>query len=549
MTPPPPFAEGRRIVGFGRIAAGGLMVAVLVYGYALRIAAGEANPFDYLGYFTNLTSLLSAVVLIVAGVLAAGGRRIPDALTAARAVATACLLIVAVVYNVIVPGTGSAPPAVSLALHGLFPLLVALDWLLVGDRDPLPWRRLWIVLPYPVLWLAVVRVRGVTDGWVPYGFLLPTRGVGPLLATVAGLLAALLAAAVLVWAASRFRGAVPWRGAPVRGRAPFAVTVLVGIPFAVALVWPQAYGMQRMLGVAQPLAFRGWLALGLAALAAVAAAVAMLRRRWAVAAGLAVVLTAAALGNGAVLLARGIDGTPTGGGELTVAVWNTRGGAATPASIARLVSETGAVVVSLPETDAQAAAQVVALLAGQGRRMSADTVFGDSTIPTSVLIDESLGDYRRDEAAGSTPGLPSGVWRAVDGRGPTIVAAHPLPPLPADMDGWRTGLEWIAARCDEPGVIIAGDLNATVDHLAGQGRDGGLIGECRDTAAAAGAAGAGTWPTSLPPALSAPIDHVLAGPAWRVRSVEVLTAFDDAGSDHRPIVARLDAARVSGGAE
>nr|WP_314844312.1 hypothetical protein [uncultured Microbacterium sp.] len=49
----------------------------------------------------------------------------------------------------------------------------------------------------------VVLVRGATDGWVPYGFLLPERGFASLAATVAALLVALLAAAAAVWGLSR----------------------------------------------------------------------------------------------------------------------------------------------------------------------------------------------------------------------------------------------------------------------------------------------------------------------------------------------------------
>lgn len=53
---------------------------------------------------------------------------------------------------------------------------------------------------------------------------------------------------------------------------------------------------------------------------------------------------------------------------------------------------------------------------------------------------------------------------------------------------------WIADLCGDGEVIVAGDLNATVDHLAGLGVDGGSIGGCRDAAAEAGSAAAGTWP-------------------------------------------------------
>ncbi|MBN9612807.1 MAG: Pr6Pr family membrane protein, partial [Actinobacteria bacterium] len=94
-------------------------------------------------------------------------------------------------------------PWVSAILHIAFPALVLLDWLAFAPSAPPRWRELWAILPYPLLWLAVVLMRGATDGWVPYGFLLPERGPASLLAHIAGLLAALLVAGALVWAAAR----------------------------------------------------------------------------------------------------------------------------------------------------------------------------------------------------------------------------------------------------------------------------------------------------------------------------------------------------------
>lgn len=328
---------------------------------------------------------------------------------------------------------------------------------------------------------------------------------------------------------------------PKARRTALFVTLVVGVLLVAPIVWPQLVGAQRLQGVAQLIPFRGILALGFAALAVVAGLVAVLRRRWGVAAGLAIVLAVASLGNGAVLVVRGA-GAPAADGELVVVAWNTYGGGASPASIARLVRETGADVVSLPETDADAAAEVVGILSRDGIRMTPSTLEadpGDDPVPTTLLVSESMGAYVRDLSAGSTPGVPSGVFRPVRGEGPTLVAAHPLPPLPLIMADWTEGMDWVAAQCASPDVILAGDLNSTLDHLSGLGRNGGTVGECRDAAAEAGAAAVGTWPVRLPTALAAPIDHVLVGSAWEVRGFEVRTDFDDAGSDHRPVVATL----------
>lgn len=329
---------------------------------------------------------------------------------------------------------------------------------------------------------------------------------------------------------------------PVR----LAVTAVLAALAAVLLVWPQALGLQRSLIVAQLVAFRVPVALTLGVGAVVCAIVAWRTRAWGIAAALAVVLAVAGVASGAVVGVRSAGGVVSAGAaadRVSVLAWNTQGGAVAPEAVARAVSDAGADIVSLPETDDVAVQEIARLLAAGGRPMAAFTTFGQtgySEIPTSVLVSESLGEYRVDEAAGSTPGLPSVVLRPVGGTGPTIVAAHPFPPLPWAMSTWRSGLDWVADRCDAPDVIVAGDLNATVDHLSGLGADGVLIGSCTDAALAGGAAAVGTWPASVPPWLASPIDHVLVGSAWTVREARVITSLDDAGSDHRPLLAVLD---------
>lgn len=192
-----------RIPALVRVLVGAAVIGILGYTFVRGIPARGANLFDYFGFFTNLTSLLTAVVLIAAGTLAFRGRRSPDWITSVRAVAVASMLVVGLVYNLIVPGTGTAPVWVSIGLHVVLPIVLLLDWTLVPDRPALPWSRLCIVLPYPLVWLIVVLVRGATDGWVPYGFLLPDRGALALAGTVLALLCTLLASGAAVWALSR----------------------------------------------------------------------------------------------------------------------------------------------------------------------------------------------------------------------------------------------------------------------------------------------------------------------------------------------------------
>jgi hypothetical protein len=90
-----------------------------------------------------------SAVLITTGIVTALQRQEPSWLTSLRGMATSYLIVVAVVYNALVPGTGTAPPWISHVLHIIVPAYAVLDWVLVNDRPALAWRRLWILLPYP----------------------------------------------------------------------------------------------------------------------------------------------------------------------------------------------------------------------------------------------------------------------------------------------------------------------------------------------------------------------------------------------------------------
>ncbi|MFF8817981.1 Pr6Pr family membrane protein [Leucobacter sp. NPDC015123] len=197
----------RPAVSWARLLFGAVLLAVLGYTYVLGVPSDGPNPFNFFGYFTNLTNLITGLTFIVTGALGRRGAVLPPTLHLLRGAAVAYMLVVGVIYNTLIPGTGTAPPWVSLLLHAIAPAVVLLDWLFVGDRHRLPWRSLWVIFPYPVIWLAVVLVRGVTDGWVPYGFLLPSHGAAYVLAHIAGLLLALTLAGALVWLCARTPGA------------------------------------------------------------------------------------------------------------------------------------------------------------------------------------------------------------------------------------------------------------------------------------------------------------------------------------------------------
>lgn len=310
--------------------------------------------------------------------------------------------------------------------------------------------------------------------------------------------------------------------------------------------WPQLLGWERLPVVAQLVSLRGLAVLVGAGVVILFTLISLLTpslRRFAGSVALLVLVFCAV--TVAVLSTRGF-GDPAlqtaAPGDVTVLSWNTLGDAPGAERIAALAAEVEADIVVLPETSAETAEITAAILTDGGRPMqplylSLDDISKART--TAVLISADLGEYMRDDAVGTTETLPSLVAIPLDGRGPTIVAAHPVAPVPGEMAAWRSGLEWLADRCTGQNVILAGDLNSTLDHYTGLGADGGDIGACHDAARATGNAAVGTWPTSFPQLLGAPIDHVMATSDWEIVGFRVVGSHDGDGSDHRPVLAQL----------
>lgn len=332
-----------------------------------------------------------------------------------------------------------------------------------------------------------------------------------------------------------------------------AVLVLALAGLCLVVGWPQLFGLELTTGIAWVVALRGLCAaiaiagvVGFTLIALIARPV----RRFA--AAMAIVLLAFAGLQTAVLASRGLVGTGVpepDDSTISVLAWNTLGDEVSAEDLAELIAQTRADVVALPETTYERGAEVVALLEAAGDDAAAGwqlfTFAYDQILKarsTTLLVSDRLGAYEADTDRPTTPGLPSLVATPVDGVGPTLVAVHPIAPV--QHDDWRAGIDWLAAVCtpETGSVILAGDFNSTIDHwahLADASVTNARLGTCLDAAEAGGQGGQGTWPTAFPALLGAPIDHVVHSADWRTAGFRVIGSRDDAGSDHRPVLARL----------
>ncbi|RXZ72015.1 Pr6Pr family membrane protein [Agromyces albus] len=169
------------------------------------------NPFNFFGYFTMQSNIITAVILLLAAVATFRGRPQTPLLVLLRACATTYIVIVGIVYNTLLTGLegGISLDWANWVLHVAFPVYAALDWILFGDRSAVPWRNLWVVLIFPAVWIVVVLIRGATDGWVPYPFLDPAQGYGIVAMYCIVIFIATVVVGALVFAISRVRVIAP----------------------------------------------------------------------------------------------------------------------------------------------------------------------------------------------------------------------------------------------------------------------------------------------------------------------------------------------------
>ncbi|GGW42899.1 endonuclease/exonuclease/phosphatase family protein [Streptomyces caelestis] len=151
----------------------------------------------------------------------------------------------------------------------------------------------------------------------------------------------------------------------------------------------------------------------------------------------------------------------------------------------------------------------------------------------SVIL--SRFPLRPTDGVPGTMGMP-GAIADVDGHPVRLQLAHPMPPLPGQVDLWNRELGALRdAATTDPGapLILAGDFNASQDHAAFRRiLDTGLS----DAARLDDADRTATWPAVTAPAFGTQIDHVLVSKDFAADRTRVL---DLADTDHRAVVTDL----------
>lgn len=174
--------DGRKGLGISvvvpwlRTAFAALGVIALSVGYDRDLHTHDAVNFFF--YFTDLSNLFAAALLLTGGIAALRGRPgVPDLV---RGSAALYLVITGLVYWALLAGqmTAATIKWQNDIVHGVMPVVVLLDWLLLPPTARLSLARTSRWLAFPLLYLAVSLVRGPLVQWWPYDFLDPREPGG-----------------------------------------------------------------------------------------------------------------------------------------------------------------------------------------------------------------------------------------------------------------------------------------------------------------------------------------------------------------------------------
>ena len=146
---------------------------------------------NFLSFFTIQSNVAAAATLAIGALLFwTQGRRTdvePRWFAVLLACVTTYMVITGVVYNVLLRGIqlpqGQTVPWSNEVLHVVVPIVLLLDLFVAPRRHPLPWRAIWVIVIYPIVWVIYTLVRGplvISPGngepyWYPYPFLNPNN--------------------------------------------------------------------------------------------------------------------------------------------------------------------------------------------------------------------------------------------------------------------------------------------------------------------------------------------------------------------------------------
>ena len=166
----------RKILGIVRIASVVIVLAAIVTQAIVLANAGAFDPTRFFAFFTILSNLIGATLLLVGVVRWRTPRS--DRIDRLRGGAVVYLMVTFIVFALLLADTDVdlAIPWVNSVLHEIIPIVIVIDWLIDPPTARLTNRQGLLWLSFPAAWIVYALVRGAIVGRYPYPFLDPANG-------------------------------------------------------------------------------------------------------------------------------------------------------------------------------------------------------------------------------------------------------------------------------------------------------------------------------------------------------------------------------------
>lgn len=193
-----------RVARSMRILFGLLGVSAIITEIVTLLAWGEFSPANFFSFFTILSNIFAACMLITYGIF---HKQYDTSTTwqAIRGAVTLYMLMTGVIFALLLANLPNARltavPWDNIVLHYLMPIIVLLDWAIFPPKVFLKRSVLLAWIAFPIAYVGYSLLRGPIVNWYPYPFLNPEVSSYTQVALIVGILSVgvIVAGFVLLW--------------------------------------------------------------------------------------------------------------------------------------------------------------------------------------------------------------------------------------------------------------------------------------------------------------------------------------------------------------
>lgn len=159
-----------------RIAVGLIVLAAIMTQFIVHVK-NDYDILNFFSYFTNLSNIFAALVLIVTTILLIKNREPSLINNIIRGSATASMILVGITFFLLLRNEdlGSLKAWVNIVLHYIMPFIMLADWLYNPPTQKFRLKHLLMWAIYPITFLTYTLMRGPIVNWYPYPFLNPDK--------------------------------------------------------------------------------------------------------------------------------------------------------------------------------------------------------------------------------------------------------------------------------------------------------------------------------------------------------------------------------------